>query len=208
MTELVCSRLAEPDRDEVIALLATAFCQDDPVEAALGITPAEFRVLLEFDLEPLIREGACLVVRVDGRLRGAILVQDALDEGVDVRGRISPKFEPISALAGALHEQYLQLRRPEPGCCLYVYMIGVDPGWAGQGIGKRLLAEALRQARSRGCRSAFALATNRGSMAIFQACRFELLRMTEYRDFRFREQAVFASITDHPGIALMECPGL
>jgi N-acetylglutamate synthase-like GNAT family acetyltransferase len=87
-------------------------------------------------------------------------------------------------------------------------MIAVDPEWTGRGIGKRLLAEALGQARDRGYTSAFALATNRGSMAIFQACQFELLRMTEYRSFRFREQAVFAAIAAHPGIALMECPSL
>ena len=41
-------------------------------------------------------------------------------------------------------------------------------------------------------------------MQAFARCDFRTLELLGYSGYRYRGEAVFASITDHPGIALME----
>jgi GNAT superfamily N-acetyltransferase len=202
---MTCSVLGEGDRVEAVELLTEAFCLGDPVEAALGITPDEFRVMVDLELEPAQHNGLGMVARDtgSGRLLGALIAVDALADSVDGRGRISRKFQPISEISHQLHEHYVNGREIRPGTCLYIFMIGVRPDLAGQGLGKRLIGEVLRHARRKGYGSAFVLATNLASAHAFERQGFRTLRMVDYRTYQFRNRLVFASITAHPGVALM-----
>lgn len=201
-----CSILAEKDYQETVDLLTETFCQRDPIESALQITPEEFRVMLELELEPIWRNGLSMLARhvPSGRLLGALVAMDALAESVDSRGKITPKFEPIGEIARDFHDFYINTRNPQPGSCLYLFVIGVHSDAAGQGLGQKLIGEALRHARKKGYRSAFVLATNLVSMNALKKHRFSAIKTVDYQTYRYQGRPVFASITQHPGLALME----
>lgn len=203
---LSCSTLGARDYRAAVELLTDAFCRDDPVETALEIAPDEFRVMVELELAPLLQNGLSLVARradSDG-LVGAVIAADALAEAVDGRGRISRKFEPIGAIARAFHDAYLSRRHVEPGSSLYIFMVGVRPDCSGQGIAKRLIAAALANAAARGYACAFAMTTNRASTQAFASQGFTVVDTLSYRSYRYQDRPVFAAITAHPGIALLE----
>lgn len=206
LAEISCSILDDRDYRAAVDLLTDAFCQGDPVESALQITPDEFRLMAELELAPLLRNGLSLVARHagSGRMVGAVIAMDALAESVDSRGKISQKFAPIGAIARDFHDFYLDRRNIRPGSCLYVFMLGVQSDVAGQGIGKKLIGEALRNAREKGYTSAVAMVTNLASASAFASHRFKTIRMLSYRTYRYMNRCVFSSITEHPGIALME----
>ncbi len=208
--DIVYSILGAPDFDETAELLTEEFCRHDPVEIALHITPAEFRVMLELELVPLVRNGLCVVARetASGRLVGAMLAMDALAEPVDGQGRVSEKFAPISDIARHFHDGYLRNRDIQPGSCLYLFMIGVRSGMTGNGLGKTLFREVLQNAKNRGYRSSFAITTNLASTRALESHGFRILEMLDYPTYRYQGRPVFASISAHPGIALMELESL
>ena len=206
LADTACSILAEKDYQETVDLLTETFCQRDPIELALQITPDEFRVMLELELEPIWRNQLSMLARdvPSGRLLGALVAMDALAESVDSRGKITPKFEPIGEIARDFHDFYIDTRNPQPGSCLYLFVMGVHSDAAGQGLGQMLIGEVLRNAWKKGYRSAFALTTNLASMNAFKKYRFSTIRTVDYQTYRYRGCPVFASITQHPGLALME----
>ena len=192
------------DHDAAVELLTVAFCHSDPIERALNITPDEFRVMAQLELEVALTNGLCLAARRGGELVGIVIAADSLAESVDGNGRISAKFAPIADIARRVHDAYLAQRDLQPGSCVYVFMVAVRPDAAGQGIGRALIDATLRNAREQGYVSAFSMATNLASMQAFARCDFRTLELLGYPGYRYRGEAVFASITDHPGIALME----
>lgn len=210
LTDITCSIPADTDYRETVDLLTETFCQGDPIETALHITPGEFRVMLELELEPIWRNGLSMLARdvPSGRLLGALVAMDALAESVDSRGKITPKFEPIGEIARDFHDFYVSTRNPQPGSCLYLFVIGVHSDAAGQGLGQKLIGEALRNARKKGYRSAFALTTNLASMNAFRKHQFSAIKTIDYQSYLYRGCPVFASITEHPGLSLMERPCL
>lgn len=210
LTDIACSILADTDYQEAVDLLTETFCQRDPIELALQITPDEFRVMLELELEPIWRNGLSVLARhaPSGRLLGALVAMDALAESVDSRGKITPKFEPIGEIARDFHDFYINTRNPQPGSSLYLFVIGVCSDAANQGLGQKLIGEALRNARKKGYRSAFVLTTNLVSMNALKKHRFSTIKTVDYQTYRYRGRPVFASITQHPGLALMERPCL
>lgn len=205
LSSISCSVLGKEDYAAAVELLTDAFCRNDPVESALKITPDEFRLMVELDLASVWRAGLSFVAqRPNSReLVGVIVAMDALSES-DSSGRISDKFAPISEVARDFHHLYLTTRHVRPGSSLYIFMLGVTPHATGQGIGKLLIGEALRNARSRGYESAFTIATNLASMQALKRQGFESLSMICYQSYRYLGRPVFESITQHPGIVLME----
>jgi GNAT superfamily N-acetyltransferase len=206
LADISCSVLGGRDYDEAVDLLTREFCQHDPVELALQITPEEFRVMLELELEPIWRNELSVVVRhtPSGGLVGAMVAMDALAEPVDSRGRISRKFAPIGEIANHFHNFYIETRSPQPGSCLYLFVVGVRSDFAGQGVGQMLIGEVLRNARRKGYRSAFALTTNLASTKAFKHHRFTTVKTLGYQDYRYENRFVFSGITEHPGLCLME----
>jgi GNAT superfamily N-acetyltransferase len=192
------------DHDAAVELLTAAFCHSDPIERALDITPDEFRLMAQLELEVALTNGLCLAARRGGELVGIAIAADVLAESVDSSDRITPKFAPISDIARRVHDAYLAQREWQPGSCLYVFMVAVRPDAAGQGIGQALIDATLHNAEKHGYVGAFSMATNLASMQAFARCDFRTLELLGYPGYRYRGEAVLASITDHPGIALME----
>ena len=203
---IACSFLSEADRYEAIDLLTEAFCLNDPIEIALRITPDEFRKMIEPELDAVLHNNLSLVAREvgSGRMVGVLLAADALSESVDSCSAASRKFDPISEIARNLSNFYLNNRDVLPGACLYLFVVGVHPEATGNGFGKMLIGRVLQNARQRGFQSAYALATNLGSMCILERHGFHGIKEVDYQTYRYQGRAVFASITEHPGIVLME----
>lgn len=206
ISDISLSLFAEKDRSETINLLTEAFCVNDPIESALQITPAEFKVMVELELEPILKDELSLVAyQIDtGRLCGAIIAVDALSEPIESGVVASEKFEPISEIARNLHEFYITTRSVQEKSCLYIFMVGVLPELAGKGVGKMLIGETLRNAKDKGYQSAFTMTTNLASTAAFATHRFKAIKTIDYQTYMYRNQLVFSSINLHPGIVLME----
>lgn len=209
-SEISFSSLGENDYRETVDLLTETFCRNDPVEIAMKITPDEFRVMIEPELDAVLNNGLSIAARnpKTGRLIGTILASDALADTVDSRGKVSKKFEPISEIARDFHHFYLSTRSVQSGTCLYLFVIGIHPDFSGHGFGKKLTGEVLNCARRKGYRSAFSLTTNLASTRILKHFKFEPIKTQDYQSYRFQGVPVFSSITDHPGINLMELADL
>ncbi len=203
------SPFGEKDYREAVELLTESFCSHDPIEIALSITPDEFRTMISLELEAVQRNGLSLVVREPGgRMVAAAIAMDALAPPVDSCGPASPKFAPIAEIARRFHDSYFSTRTVAAGSTVYLFAIGVLPGCLGRGLGRLICRASLRNAREKGYRSAFALTTNTASGRMLLSSGFDVIDRVLYQDYRYDNRAVFASVTDHPSIDLMECRDL
>jgi GNAT superfamily N-acetyltransferase len=189
-------------------LLAEAFSRRDPPAVAVGLTVPEFEAFVRLFCPGAAAAGLTIVARsvATGEMMGALLTEDAasaLPEGMD---RLSPKFDPITDILGRLDEEYRGGRIAPPGECLYLFLLGVDERFVGQGVARALVTAGLENGARRGYRMAVTEATNRTSQHIFRTLGFvERVRLS-YRDHRFGGRAVFASIEEHGGPILMDRP--
>jgi GNAT superfamily N-acetyltransferase len=135
---------------------------------------------------------------------GALLTEDAASALPDGMDRLSTKFEPITDILGQLDEEYRGGRIVPPGECLYLFLLGVDARFAGQGVARQLVTACLENGARRGYRMAITEATNRTSQHIFRTLGFVERVRRSYRDHRLGGRAVFASIEEHGGPILMD----
>lgn len=208
--KMTLSLFTERDCAETIDVLAESFCRNDPIEAALSITPDEFQTMIRLELDAVPREDLSMVMRDDGtgRIVAVAIATDAMADPVDSGAKASAKFAPIAEIARTCHDRYFAARTILPGSHLYIFAIGVLPASSGRGLGRSIVGAMLEHARTKGYRAAFTLATNVVSARIFQGFGFEPIYSIRYQDYRHNGMAVFASIKDSPSIDLMECPDL
>jgi ribosomal protein S18 acetylase RimI-like enzyme len=194
------------DMDEVATLLSVAFTQDDPLAATLGVTPAEFEDLVRLFCPRAAAEGLTIVARSSdtGEMVGALLTEDASSAPPRGIEEVSKTFDPVFDLLGQLDAEYRQGQSLPPGHRLHLLWLGVAPSCAGRGVGTQLVASCLENGARRAYRSAIAEATSGASQHIFRKLGFVERVRRSYRDFRYRDEAVFASIEGHVGPILME----
>lgn len=85
---------------------------------------------------------------------------------------------------------------PEDG---EMYLLFVDPGWAGRGVGRRLLGAGHDALRAAGCTHAFLFAheQNTRALAVYAAAGYHpdgSVRESEFRDTRLRELRLVATL--------------
>jgi ribosomal protein S18 acetylase RimI-like enzyme len=199
---------SDSEADAVAALLGEVFSRRDPPALAVGLTASEFEDFVRLLCPTLEAEGVTIVARHAGtkELVGVLLTQDsasALPEGVR---RLSPKFEPIFDILGQLDAEYRAGRTVHHGECLHLFLLGVSDRVAGRGVGQQLVAACLELGAKKGYRLAVTEATNTVSQHIFRKLGFEERVRRSYGAHRFGGRAVFASIADHGGPALMDRP--
>lgn len=207
---MTSSLFSERDCDEAIEVLTESFCRNDPIEAALAITPDEFRAMIRLELAAVPREDLSMVLREGetDRIVAVAIATDAMAEPVDSGAQASAKFAPIAEISRTCHDRYFATRTISPGSHLYFFAFGVLPESSGRGLGRSLVGAMLEHARTKGYRAAFTLATNVISARIFKGFGFESIDSIRYQDYRHQGKAVFASIKDSPSLDLMECPDL
>lgn len=182
-------------------MLAETFARNDPPAVAVGLTAAEFEAFVRLVSAPVITRELTIVARdpASGRLAGAMLTEDAASPPPDGLTELSQKFGPIFDLFGLLEEQYVEQPAAESGEALHLFLLGVDDRYAGQGVGQRLVREALDNGIARGYRTAVVEATNLTSQHIFSKLGFTTRARTSYAAYRHDGVPVFASIAEHGG---------
>jgi len=196
------------DAGEMTRLLGEVFAHRDPPAVAVGLTPAEFESFVGLFCPRAAVEGLTIVARSaeTGELVGVLLTEDSSD-GLPVgMEHLSIKFDPIFDILGQLDAEYRAGEPARPGECLHLFLLGVAPGYAGQGIAHQLVARCLANGASRGYRVAVTEATNRTSQHIFRSQGFVERVQGSYENHRFNGRAYFATIAEQGGPMLMERP--
>ena len=190
----------------MIHLIASVFSTAEPPAVAMGLSFADLSEFLHLLAPCALDDGLTVIARsyASDKVIGALLTDDfAVRAPLDPQ-RLSPRFLPILAMLDSLDDQYRSGREIRPGEYLHLFMIAVDPQFAGQGIGQRLVERCLDNGARKGYRWAVTEATGVISQRVFRNLGFEERCRISYRDFRYRDEAAFAAITGHDGAALMD----
>jgi len=197
---------SDSEADAVAALLGEVFSRRDPPAVAVGLTTSEFEDFVRLLCPTLEAEGLTTVARHAGtkELVGVLLAQDSTKVLPDGVNGLSRKFDPIFDILGELDAEYRAGRPVAPGECLHLFLLGVSERVAGRGVGQQLVATCLEVGAKKGYRLAVTEATNKVSQHIFRKQGFEERVRRSYRSHRFGGRAVFSSIADQGGPALMD----
>ncbi len=196
------------DAGEMTRLLGDVFAHRDPPAVAVGLTPAEFESFVGLYCPRAAVEGLTIVARSveTGEMVGVLLTEDSSGAPPDGMEHLSVKFEPIFDILGKLDAEYRAGEPARPGECLHLFLLGVAPRYAGQGIAHQLVAKCLANGASRRYRVAVTEATNKTSQHIFRRQGFVERVQGSYENHRFKGRAYFGSIAEQGGPMLMERP--
>src|ERR1700739_2231533 len=194
--EPVTYAAAKPsDAEEIICLLAEVFSASEPPAVAMGLSFQELEHCLQLFAPRDIAEGLTIVARSrPGTLAGVLLSDDfGLASTLDVN-QISPKFLPVFSMLETLDEQFRRGKTITAGEYLHLFMLGVHGQFAGRGIAQGMVAACLENGPPKGYRAALAEATGNVSQRVFRKQGFVDRFSVAYRDFRYEDKLVFASI--------------
>jgi ribosomal protein S18 acetylase RimI-like enzyme len=171
-----------------------------------GAGHREFEAFVRLFCPRAAVEGLTVVARDarTGELVGALLAEDGASALPDGISDVSPKFQPIFDILGALDTEYRGSKVVRPGERLHLFLLGVAESVAGQGVGQRLVSTCLELGGRRGYRLAVSEATNKVSQHIFRKVGFAERVRRSYASHRFDGQPVFSSIAEHGGPVLMD----
>ncbi len=194
------------DRDSVCDLIAATFSQYEPMAVAAGQTYEQFQGLVGlWASEVSVQDRtSCARLAETNDVVGVMLTTDfmaPMPEGMD---NVSPNFAPVGGLLQQLDAWYHNARSPQPGECLHMAMLAVDPAHGGQGIAQNLVQLSLEAGGRLGYRVANTFATNRVSQRVFENLGFSEVFSVAYKDYTFEGNRVFAAIEPDDRIALME----
>lgn len=194
------------DADDLAGLFGEVFTVRDPPHVAVGLTAAEFEKFVRVFLPRKDTELLTVVARCtrSGQLAGAMVNDDLASPTPAEYGGVSDRFEAIDDMLSQLGAEYLEGKHIRPGEFLHLFLLGVDPRFAGQGVAQRLVKESLKVGRRYRYKIAVTEATNPTSQHIFRKLGFTPRIHRSYRDYRLGGQAVFASVADYGGMELMD----
>ncbi|MGE0480055.1 MAG: GNAT family N-acetyltransferase [Phycisphaerae bacterium] len=192
--------------DEMSQLLGGVFSRHDPPAVAVGLTAPEFEAFVRLFCPQAAVEGLTILARHagTGELVGALLTEDganALPGGID---QLSPKFQPVFDILGELDTEYRANRVVRPGERLHLFLLGVAESVSGRGVAQQLVSRGLDLGARKGYRLAVTEATNKVSQHIFRKLGFVERVRRSYATHFSDGRAVFSSIADHGGPALMD----
>lgn len=198
--------LERPDVEEVIRLLATCFCQFDPMEVVLEITETEFIEMVRLDLEQIFADALSYVLEdpATGEILAVGVALDATTRFTDSSGKITKKFVPVAAIVNRLHHPYLESLQPQRGETAYLYMAAVHRGHQGKGIATALFKKIEHVAMSRHYRRIFTISTNIASAIALERTGFVRKSTIRYHDFIYQGQRVFEDLRASEILVLME----
>ena len=194
------------DADEMVRLLGEVFAHRDPPAVALGLTSSEFESFVRLFCPKAAADALTVVARSaeTREMVGALLTEDSASAPPDGMNHLSAKFDPIFDILGQLDAEYRTGRAIGPGESVHLFLLGVAPRYAGEGIAHRLVSTCLANAVARKYGVAVTEATNKTSQYIFRKQGFVERVQRSYRHHRFTGQAFFETIADQGGPILMD----
>lgn len=199
--------VAKPcDAEAIVRLLATVFSESEPPAVAMGLSFQDLEQFLRLFAPRAIAGGLTLVARSRDKekLAGVLLSDDFASPPALELNQISPRFLPIFSMLETLDEQFRKGTTILAGEYLHLFMLGVDGQFAGRGIGQGLVQACLENGLRKGYRMALTEATGRVSQRVFRKQGFVDRFSVSYRDFRYEDAFVFASIQGHENAVLMD----
>lgn len=172
----------------------------------MGLTQADVERFVALLAPKAATDGLTVVARSseEEQIVGVLLTDDLMAPPELDASNISDKFLPILTMLDALDETYRSGRSIRPGQSLHLFMLGVDPHFAGRGIAQQLVAACLANGRQKGYTHAVTEATGVVSQHVFRKLGFTDRLRTAYQDYEYGGRRVFASIRDHEATILME----
>jgi GNAT superfamily N-acetyltransferase len=193
------------DLAEMASVLSQSFSLGEPMAVAAGLTSADLANIVELFGPKAALEPLTIVARLaSGEMAGALLAQDFATPAPEGLASVTARFRPIGALLDGLDDAYRAGKKIEPGTYLHLFMLGVLPAHAGQGLGRGLVSASLQNARTLGYRMAVTEATGGGSQHIFREHGFVERFSQKYADFLFDGEPVFRPISGPVGTLLMD----
>jgi ribosomal protein S18 acetylase RimI-like enzyme len=194
------------DAEEMVRLLAMVFSESEPPAVAMGLSFRDLEQFLQLLAPRAIADGLTVLARSGdtGKLAGVLLTDDFASPPALDLSQVSSKFLPILSMLETLDEQFRQGRTICAGEYLHLFMVAVDGQFAGRGIGHGLVKACLDNGLRKGYRKALTEATGRVSQHVFRKQGFADRFRVSYRDFRYEDKVVFASIQEHENAILMD----
>lgn len=196
--------LEREDLDEMVQVIGEVFSRFDPLGIAVGMTHEELKAFVLVFGDKAIAEGLTIIAREhSGQLAGAMFSDGFATPPPDL-GDLPVSFAPVGALLETLDEDYRHTQTIGVGSHAHLNMLAVLPALTGRGIAQNLVKICIENAARRGYRVAVTEANGPISQHIFRKLGFREQFVVSYKDFRFEDRPVFASIESTKGIMLME----
>ena len=207
LTELDEIRYGLPESEdlaEMAQVIGEVFSRFDPLGVAIGMTAEELQAFVVVFGPKAVAEGLTIIARErSGRLVGAMFSDDFATPPPDLEN-LPVSFAPVGALLESLDEEYRHTQTIVVGSHAHLNMLAVLPARAGMGIAQNLVKICMENAAKRGYRFAVTEANGPVSQHIFRKLGFRERFTVSYKDFRFDDRPVFASIESTKGTMLME----
>lgn len=196
------------DAAPMVRLLGDVFSRYDPPAVAAGVTASEFEAFVQLFCPKAAVEELTVVAKLatTGELVGALLAEDGSSAPPDGMDELSESFGPIFEILGELDSEYRGDQEVRPLETLHLFLLGVSPQVAGQGVAQQLVTRCLEHGASRGYQLAVTEATNKVSQHIFRKQGFVERVRRSYLTHRYGGRAIFESIAEHGGPILMDKP--
>lgn len=196
--------LENEDLTEMAQVIGQVFSRSDPLGVAIGMTEEELESFVLVFGTKAVAEGLTIIARNHaGELVGAMFTDD-FGTPLPELENLPMSFGPVGALLENLDEEYRGTQTIVVGSHAHFNMLAVLPARAGRGIAQNLVKLCMENARKCGYRFAITEANGPVSQHIFRKLGFRERFMVSYKDFRFDDRPVFASIESTQGIMLME----
>ena len=196
--------LENQDLAEMAQVIGEVFSRGDPLGVAIGMTAEEIRAFVMVFGAKSVAEGLTIIARErSGELVGAMFSDDFGTPPPDL-GNLPESFAPVGALLEILDEEYHATQTVNIGSHAHLVMLAVSPAMSGKGIAQNLVRLCMENAAKRGYQFAVTEATGPVSQHIFHKLGFHECFMVSYKEFRFHDEPVFASIESTKGTMLME----
>lgn len=199
--------LSKENLEGAVQCVSRAFTMNEPMSKQLGITVEEFLVFARLCYSEIINDGLSLVAihRATERVVGVRISEDFCRVPQEDYDGISPKFIPLFAILDTLSNRYREIRQVVPGKFAHMFMVGVEPEFANQGLAPRMYRHFIKLAMEKGYTYAVTEPTGTISQHVLRnKFGFDVLDEIFYEDFVFEGAKPFEEIEDHQSAQLME----
>lgn len=203
---VLCRTLEPRDLTRAVELLATSFCEHEPLTPTLGIGLEDMRQFTTALCNKAVGEDLSVVIEegTTNQIIGCVVLADLTAEPPPGFESFAKPFAPILGLLEQLEAWYLRQLTPGPPRVLHLFMAALDLRYSRTGLGTRFLPSVFEPGKRQGFESVICEATGIASQTVCRNAGMRPLHTIEYGSFEFEGERPFASIQQPPGCVLFE----